>query len=58
MAAGAALIEAILGEYRLEAVTVSDASLREGAIVAVAEAGPAWREHLASLGAFAGGHRS
>jgi exopolyphosphatase/pppGpp-phosphohydrolase len=52
MAAGTALIEAVLLEYRLERLTVSDASLREGAIVAVERAGEGWREHLAALGRF------
>jgi exopolyphosphatase/pppGpp-phosphohydrolase len=53
MAAGAALIEAVLLEYRLETIAVSDASLREGAILAVARAGDAWRSHLSTLGASA-----
>jgi exopolyphosphatase/pppGpp-phosphohydrolase len=52
MAAGAALIEAVLLEYDLGTVEVSDASLREGAILAVARAGDDWRSHLASLGAY------
>jgi exopolyphosphatase/pppGpp-phosphohydrolase len=50
MAAGAALIEATMSEYHLDALEVSDASLREGAIIAVARAGDRWREHLATLG--------
>jgi exopolyphosphatase/pppGpp-phosphohydrolase len=52
MAAGAALIEAVLLEYDLDRLAVSDASLREGAIVAIALAGDAWREHLGALGRF------
>ena len=50
MAAGTALIEATMREYGLDELEVSDASLREGAILAVALAGDRWREHLASLG--------
>jgi exopolyphosphatase/pppGpp-phosphohydrolase len=50
MAAGAALIEAMLLEYHLDRMEVSDASLREGAIVAVAQSGDDWRAHLATLG--------
>jgi exopolyphosphatase/pppGpp-phosphohydrolase len=50
MAAGAALIEAMMFEYRLDELEVSDASLREGAIVVVARAGDGWRAHLAILG--------
>jgi len=52
MAAGAALIEAVMLEYHLERLAVSDASLREGVIVAIALAGDAWREHLEALGGF------
>jgi exopolyphosphatase/pppGpp-phosphohydrolase len=53
MAAGAALIEAVMLRYRLESMTVSDASLREGAILAWERAGDGWREHLATFGASA-----
>ncbi|MGD8486320.1 MAG: hypothetical protein PVH07_06745, partial [Chloroflexota bacterium] len=49
MAAGACLIEAALDCYNLEAVSASDASLREGAIIAREQAGEAWREELESL---------
>jgi exopolyphosphatase/pppGpp-phosphohydrolase len=52
MAAGAALIEAVMLEYHLDRLAVSDASLREGAIVAIASAGDAWRERLETLGRF------
>jgi exopolyphosphatase/guanosine-5'-triphosphate,3'-diphosphate pyrophosphatase len=49
MAAGASLIEAALDCYNLEAVEASDASLREGAIIAREAAGDAWRDALLSL---------
>ena len=49
MAAGASLIEAALDCYNLEAVEASDASLREGIIIAREQAGEAWREELESL---------
>jgi exopolyphosphatase/pppGpp-phosphohydrolase len=55
MTAGVALIEALLLEYHLDALDVSDASLREGSIVAVGQAGDGWRAHVASLGASGAG---
>jgi exopolyphosphatase/guanosine-5'-triphosphate,3'-diphosphate pyrophosphatase len=49
MAAGASLIEAALDCYNLESVEASDASLREGVIIAREQAGADWRERLARL---------
>jgi exopolyphosphatase/pppGpp-phosphohydrolase len=49
IAAGIALVEATMARHGLARMEVSDASLREGAILALARAGPAWREHLATL---------
>ncbi|MEO7118751.1 MAG: hypothetical protein ABIZ34_07250 [Candidatus Limnocylindrales bacterium] len=49
LAAGAALAEAVLLRYDLERLEVSDASLREGAIIAGWLAGDAWQERLADL---------
>ena len=49
MAAGASLIEAALDCYNLESLEASDASLREGIIIAREQAGAAWREELDSL---------
>ena len=49
MAAGISLIEAALDCYSLDAVEVSDASLREGAILAAAMAGEEWRDRLDDL---------
>lgn len=49
MAAGAALIEATLDCYDLDELEPTDASLREGAILARAAAGDAWREQLIAL---------
>jgi exopolyphosphatase/guanosine-5'-triphosphate,3'-diphosphate pyrophosphatase len=49
MAAGASLIEAALDCYNLEVMEASDASLREGAIIARQAAGDAWREKLTAL---------
>jgi exopolyphosphatase/pppGpp-phosphohydrolase len=49
MAAGACLIEAVLDRYELHRLEPSDASLREGAILARARAGEAWRTRLDSL---------
>ena len=49
MAAGASLIEATLDCYNLDELEASDASLREGAILAWDEAGEAWREDIGAL---------
>jgi exopolyphosphatase/pppGpp-phosphohydrolase len=47
--AGAAIMDAILARYGTGRIRVSEAGVREGAILAVAEAGPAWRERLEVL---------
>jgi exopolyphosphatase/pppGpp-phosphohydrolase len=44
--AGAAILEALLERYDLDELIVSDAGVREGAILAVAHAGAAWRDQL------------
>lgn len=49
MAAGASLIEAALDCYNLEAFEASDASLREGVIIAREAAGDDWRAQLVAL---------
>jgi exopolyphosphatase / guanosine-5'-triphosphate,3'-diphosphate pyrophosphatase len=49
LAAGAALMLAFMERYELEVVEVSEASLREGAVLAVRQAGPAWRSELTAL---------
>ncbi len=47
--AGALVMGAILDRYGVDRIRVSDAGIREGAILAVAHAGPAWRDRLAEL---------
>ena len=49
MAAGASLIEAALDCYNLDVMEASDASLREGVLIAREEAGDGWRDELVSL---------
>ena len=49
--AGAAILEAIIARYGLRDLETSDASIREGAILAVAEGGQDWRGRLPSLAA-------
>ena len=49
MAAGASLIEATLDCYSLETMEASDSSLREGAIIAWAQAGSNWRDQISAL---------
>ncbi len=49
MPAGAVILDAILERYEVSAVRVSDAGLREGTILAVSHAGPAWRDQLPDL---------
>ncbi len=47
--AGGAILEAILDRYGVEAITVSHAGVREGAVRVVEHAGPAWRDRLRQL---------
>ena len=47
--AGAAIVEALMRHYDVDQVRVSDAGLREGAILAVGHAGRAWRDRLPAL---------
>jgi len=47
--AGAVILEAILAHFGLEALTVSEAGVREGLALAIAHVGVAWRDHLAIL---------
>ncbi len=47
--AGAVIVEALMRRYGLDRVRVSDASLREGAILAADHAGRAWRDRLPTL---------
>ena len=47
--AGAALMLAFMERYELDEVEVSGASLREGAVLAVRQAGPDWRSRLTAL---------
>lgn len=49
LAAGGALVEALLDRYGVDGLTVSRAGLREGAILVADHAGLAWRDHLAQL---------
>jgi exopolyphosphatase/pppGpp-phosphohydrolase len=47
--AGAAILDAILERYGVDRLRVSEAGIREGAILAVDHAGSAWRDQLAQL---------
>jgi exopolyphosphatase/guanosine-5'-triphosphate,3'-diphosphate pyrophosphatase len=47
--AGAAILAAILDRYEVAEVRVSEAGIREGAILAVARASLAWRDRLIDL---------
>jgi exopolyphosphatase/pppGpp-phosphohydrolase len=47
--AGAVIVEAILDRYGADEVRVSDAGIRDGAILAAAHAGHAWRDRLPVL---------
>lgn len=49
MPAGAAIVAALMERYGLERMRVSDAGIREGAILSIVHAGVSWREHLAWL---------
>jgi exopolyphosphatase/guanosine-5'-triphosphate,3'-diphosphate pyrophosphatase len=47
--AGATIVDAILAHYDAPAIRVSEAGLREGAILARAHHGPQWRDRLPDL---------
>ena len=47
--AGAIIVDAILEHYRLDRLHVSEGGMREGAVLAAAQAGPAWRDRLPVL---------
>lgn len=47
--AGAVILGAVLRRYGLDRMTVSDAALREGAVLAADHAGRSWRDQLAQL---------
>lgn len=51
LAAGAIIVEGLMQRYGVDAVRVSEAGIREGAILAAAHAGPAWRDRLVTLAA-------
>lgn len=49
LAAGAAIVDALMRHYAVDRIRVSDAGLREGAILVRAHAGGAWRDRLPAL---------
>ena len=49
LAAGAALLEAILERYGVPQATASEEGIREGTVLALARAGAAWRDRLELL---------
>jgi exopolyphosphatase/guanosine-5'-triphosphate,3'-diphosphate pyrophosphatase len=51
LVAGAVIVEALMDRYAVEAVRVSEAGIREGAILAANRAGRAWRDRLVELAA-------
>ena len=49
LAAGGAIVEALLERYGIERMEASQASLREGLVLALVRDGPAWRDRLRAL---------
>ena len=47
--AGAVIVEALMARYGAASVRVSEAGIREGAILLVDHAGASWRDRLPSL---------
>ena len=47
--AGASILLAALGQYRLDHLRVAKGGLREGLVLARVHAGPAWRDHIRDL---------
>jgi len=51
LVAGAVLVEAILDRYGLETARATDAGIRDGAVIALARSGRAWRDALPRIAA-------
>ncbi len=49
LAAGVAIVHALLRSFGIDSAEVSESSLRDGAIIAAARFGEAWPEHLGEL---------
>ncbi len=49
LAAGVVIVDALMRRYRVERALVSDAGMREGAILVAEHAGRAWRDRLPEL---------
>jgi exopolyphosphatase/guanosine-5'-triphosphate,3'-diphosphate pyrophosphatase len=49
LAAGAAIVEALMNRFGVGEVRVADAGIREGTVLAVAHAGVSWRDRLEAL---------
>jgi exopolyphosphatase/pppGpp-phosphohydrolase len=49
LAAGAAIVDALMRRYVVDRVRVSEAGMREGAVLVAAHAGRAWRDRLPDL---------
>jgi exopolyphosphatase/guanosine-5'-triphosphate,3'-diphosphate pyrophosphatase len=49
LAAGTAIVEAIMARFEVDEVRVGDAGVREGTVIAVAHAGSSWRDRLEEL---------
>ncbi len=49
LAAGVAIVHALLSAFGMDSAEVSEASLRDGAIIAAARYGEDWHEHLGEL---------
>jgi exopolyphosphatase/pppGpp-phosphohydrolase len=49
LAAGAVIVDALMRRYEMDRIRASEASLREGALLAVDHAGRAWRDRLPEL---------
>jgi exopolyphosphatase/pppGpp-phosphohydrolase len=47
--AGVVILDAIMERYGVRQIRVSDAGIREGTVLAVQRAGPAWRDQLVAL---------
>lgn len=47
--AGAIIVDAVLSHYGVDRLRVSEQGMREGAVLAVAKAGAAWRDRLSTL---------
>ncbi len=47
--AGGAIVEALMDRYRIDRIDATEASIRDGLVLALVRDGPAWRDRLGAI---------